>query len=425
LRIAERAAFPQRHDSCYRECVKEDSLKVGDVIEVTTERLAYGGDAIARHNGLAVFIPFAAPAERLRVRIVERKRNYARASIEEVIAPSASRRAAPCQHFGDCGGCQLQHLTYEAQLEAKAGFVRDALERVGKIDWPREIEVRHASEFGYRSRAQVKVEPCGQQKHPRRSVGFNRTGLHSVCDVSVCPVLTPELQAALESLRSFVGNSPQSDLSEVEMAAGDNGVAVEPRLPGLLPGPVEINARGSVYRFSPSTFFQVNALLLETLISEAVGESSGELAIDLYAGVGLFTVGLARRFEKVIGVESDPGAADFARKNISANNLANVRFYNARAEHWIREFAGRQKAKQSPPPELVLLDPPRAGAAESVIPIAELKPRRISYVSCDPPTLARDLRRLLDSGFELERVTAIDLFPQTYHVETVATLNRR
>jgi 23S rRNA (uracil1939-C5)-methyltransferase len=405
--------------------VKESSLKTGDVIEVTTERLAYGGDAIARHEGLAVFIPFAAAAERLRVRIVERKRNYARAVIEEVLAAAPSRRAAPCSHFGDCGGCQLQHLTYEAQLEAKAGFVRDALERVGKIEWPREINVLHAAEFGYRSRAQVKIEPDSPQKHGSRSIGFNRTGLHSVCDVSVCPVLAPDLQATLESLRAFISGSPQWDLTEIEMAAGDGGVAVEPRLAGLPAGPLERHAQGSVYRFSPSTFFQVNALLLESLISEAIGECSGALAIDLYAGVGLFTVGLARRFEKVIGVESDTRAADFARQNVLANGLMNVQFYNARAEHWLKEFIERQKTKKSPPPEMVLLDPPRAGAAEAVIQIAELKPQRVSYVSCDPPTLARDLRRLIDSGFELERVTAIDLFPQTYHVETVAMLNRQ
>jgi 23S rRNA (uracil1939-C5)-methyltransferase len=404
--------------------MQDNSLEVGSVIEVATERLAYGGDGIARHNGLAIFIPFAAPGERLRVHIIERRKNFARAVIEEILEPSQARRAAPCQHFGDCGGCQLQHLSYESQLEAKAGFVRDALKRVGKIEWPQEIEVLHAAEFGYRSRAQVRIEPFNPQNPESRLIGFNRTGSHSICDVSSCPVLVPELESQLQSLRSFINHSGRSkidDLTDVEIASGDEGIAFEPELAGLPGGNLERRVKESVYCFSPSTFFQVNALLLEALVDKAITEHTGSLAIDLYAGVGLFTLQLARRFGKVMGVESDRKAAYFARENISANNLMNVKFYNARVELWLKEYAARRKA---PSPDLVLLDPPRAGAAEAVAQIAELKPQRISYVSCDPTTLARDLRKLLDSGYELEGVTAIDLFPQTYHVETVALLKR-
>ncbi|HST21055.1 MAG TPA: class I SAM-dependent RNA methyltransferase [Blastocatellia bacterium] len=401
--------------------MQDISLEIGDVVEVATERLAYGGDVVARHNGLAIFIAFAAPGERLRVRIVERRKNFARAVIEEILEPSPARRAAPCQYFGDCGGCQLQHITYEAQLEAKAGFVRDALKRVGKIEWPQKIEVRHAAEFGYRSRAQIKIERFNPQNSSGRRVGFNRIGSHSICDVSSCPVLVPELEANLPTLRSFVTQSKQSernDFTDVEMVAGENAIAFEPSLAGLPGGDLERRVRGAVYSFSPSTFFQVNSMLLETLIDEALAEYSGAVAIDLYAGVGLFTIQLARRFGNVIGVEAGNQAARFARENISANNLMNVEFYNARVERWLDDFV-------APSPDLILLDPPRAGAAEAVARIAELKPLHISYVSCDPTTLARDLRKLLDSGFELERVTAIDLFPQTYHIETVALLKKQ
>src|SRR5262249_26886226 len=153
--------------------------------------------------------------------------------------------------------------------------------------------------------------------------------------------------------------------------------AIEPRAEGLEGSELEIRARGAIYRFSPSTFFQVNALLLEPLISEAVEGYSGGLAIDLYAGVGLFAIQLARQFDKVIGVESDAEAAIFARENILANNQVNVEFFKARVEDWVNQFAIRQQTKQSPPPELVLLDPPRAGAAEALTGIAELKPRNI------------------------------------------------
>lgn len=404
------------------EDMKEESLKVGDIIEVTAERLAYGGDAVARHNGLALFIPFAAPGERLSARIVERKSNYARATIERIISPSPLRRDAPCRHFGECGGCQLQHISYEAQLEAKAAFVREALARVGKIEWPQKIEVRHQSEFGYRARAQIKIEPLTSQANPALRIGFNRAGSRSICDITDCPVLTPELEASLKTLRTVANQSERFDLREVEMAAGDNGVAMHPRVAGMKNAELEITARGATYRLSPSIFFQINMLLLEALISEAVENYSGRLAIDLYAGAGLFTIQLARQFERVIGVESDGQSARFARENILANEQTNADVLNVRVEDWIKQFIAKQEKKRFPPPDLILLDPPRAGAANIVNDIAQLKPRYICYVSCDPATLARDLRKLIDSGFELERVTAIDLFPQTYHIETVARL---
>jgi 23S rRNA (uracil1939-C5)-methyltransferase len=410
--------------------VNNDSLKVGDVVELTTERLAYGGDAVARHNGLAVFIPLAAPGERLRVRVVERKKSFARAVIEEVLIASPERRVPACRYFGECGGCQLQHITYEAQLEAKAMFVRDALSRVGQIDWPHEIKVRHASEFGYRERTQVKLGKPTAGGDQERLIGFNRAGSHSICDVSDCLILVPELNSALQSVRSSLSGANArgaaksifDEIREVEMAMGEAGVSLEPAFAGFGSEVVQRTVRGAAYRFSPATFFQVNSLLLNELIEDAIGENTGGLAIDLYAGVGLFTIQLARQFEKVIGVESDGGAAHYALKNIRANGASNVKFYNSRVEEWLDSFLEKHNGADSP--NFMLLDPPRSGAAGAIIKIAALKPARISYVSCDPTTLARDLRRLIDSGYELQRVTAVDLFPQTYHIETVAWLSR-
>jgi 23S rRNA (uracil1939-C5)-methyltransferase len=400
--------------------VNDTSLSIGDTIDVTTERLAYGGDAIARHDGLAVFVRYAAPGERLRVRITERKKNFARGVIDRILEPSPSRREPLCQYFGDCGGCQLQHISYDAQLESKIGFVRDALERIGRIDWPHEIKIRHAAEFGYRSRAQVKVD--------RRAgrVGFNRAASNAVCDVTSCPILVPELDEALRSLWRALGHEPGEDQSlpnrlQIEMAAGESGVSFEPSLGGLPAGALQRTVQGAVYNFSASTFFQGNPSLLDELVEVAVGETSGDLAIDLYAGVGLFTIQLARRFSRVIGVEADTAAANFALENISTNHLTNIEFHNSKTESWLKSFV---EAK-APPPDLVLMDPPRSGAAEAITHIVGVKPSRITYVSCDPTTLARDLRTLLDSGYELTRITAIDLFPQTFHVETVAALARR
>lgn len=417
-----RCPFSQRTPSWYREVVT-DSLAVGDIIEVTTGQLAYGGDAVARHDGLAVFVQVAAPGERLRVRITEMKKHFARAVIEEVLIQSALRRDAGCRYFGECGGCQLQHITYPAQLEAKTGFVRDALQRVGGIDWPREIEIKHAAEFGYRARTQVKIERANQAQ---TRIGFARAGSRSVCDVESCAILLPQLDAALRALRESVVRNPDrlaavGFRAETNIAAGDSAVSFAPQVSGLPGGVLSRNVAGFAFRFSPATFFQVNALMLDTLVSQAVGTDSGSLAIDLFAGVGLFTLPLARRYAQVIGVESDRRSAAFARENIAASRLSNVEIRQAGAAAWLEKFV----ALHAQAPDLILLDPPRTGAAGAIPHLVAAKPARITYVSCDPATLARDLRKLLDSGYELRSVVALDLFPQTYHVETVASLARK
>jgi 23S rRNA (uracil1939-C5)-methyltransferase len=399
--------------------VKPGALSAGDIIEVTADRLAFGGEAVARHHGLAIFIPLAAPGERLRVRITQRKKTYARAAIQQILEPSPERREPPCPYFGECGGCQLQHLTYEAQLASKVVFVRDALERIGRIDWPHDIPIRHAAELGYRSRARIKIDPR------TRRVGYNRIGSNSVCDVASCKVLVPELDAALSSLRAAVAGARKDDrgfaeLRQVEIAAGASGVAFDPPVNGLVGGPLEVSASGAVYAFSPSTFFQANPLLLDVLIKQALGDALGDLAIDLYAGVGLFTIQLARRFSRVIGVEADSETAMHALNNIYANRAVNVEFHASQVESWLKRFNAKAEA-----PDFMVVDPPRTGAARSIPLIIELGPRRMSYVSCDPPTLARDLRLFIDGGYEISAITAIDLFPQTYHVETVVLLTRR
>jgi len=400
--------------------VNDTSLSIGDIIDVTTERLAYGGDSIARHEGLAIFIPYGAAGEKLRVRITERKKNFARATIDRILEPSPSRRIPRCEYFGECGGCQLQHITYDAQLEAKVGFVRDALQRIGGIDWTQKIEIRRGEEFGYRSRAQVKIDRQAGR------VGFNRASSNSVCDITSCPILVTELDEALRSLWTALGTVGENDQRlpnrlQLEMAAGDSRVSFEPALDGLPEGALQRTVNDAVYKFSPSTFFQGNARLLDELVTEAIGQTTGELAIDLYAGVGLFTVQLARGFSRVIGVEADQDAARFAGENISANRATNVEFHNNKTDVWLRNYVDSNGAA----PDLILLDPPRGGAAEAIPYITSLRPSRVTYVSCDPTTLARDLRKLGDSGYELSRVIAIDLFPQTYHVETVARLERR
>ena len=396
------------------------ALKEGDVVEVTAGSLAYGGDAVARYDGLALFIPLAAPGDRLRVRVSERKKNFARAEIEEIIEPSPQRRQPPCRYFGHCGGCQLQHISYESQLAAKVGFVRDALERIGRFDWPHEIQIHHSSELAYRSRAQLKID------HKSKRIGFSRRGSNTICDIESCPILAPELDSALNALRvaaRTVWESGQrlSEFPQIGIAAGDSTVSFEPSLADLPGGDLQQTVGQATYSFSPSSFFQSNRPMLEVLVDEALSDSTGGFAIDLFAGVGLFTIQLARCFTRVIGIEADRRTATYALENISANNLTNVEFVTTSVEQWLK----RPPEEMGDTPDLILLDPPRTGAAEAIGSIAALRPMRITYVSCDPTTLARDLRTLVESGYELLRVAAIDLFPQTYHVETVAHLRIR
>ena len=181
---------------------------------------------------------------------------------------------------------------------------------------------------------------------------------------------------------------------------------------------------GAIYDFSASAFFQANPFLIEALVEEAARSEGGRLAIDLYAGVGLFTVPLARIFGRVVGVESEARAANFARRNLAANGISNTEVFTGHVETALKDLI-RTCAGGAPRPDLVLLDPPRVGAAQAISRIVTLRPQRVTYVSCDPTTLARDLRGLVTAGYDLKRVTAFDMFPQTYHVETVAHLELR
>jgi 23S rRNA (uracil1939-C5)-methyltransferase len=419
---------------------------IGDRIEVKTERLAYGGEAVARHQGLAVFIQGAAPDETLRVRIIERKKSYARAVIEEIILPSSARREPPCKYFGECGGCQLQHINYETQLAAKVGFIRDALKRTGQIDWTDEIKIHSSKEFNYRLRAGIKIgqDFAGSEKtnqlnsnHRNLRIGFYQAHSHQVCDIEHCEILLPELNETLKTLRAkFFDNSEKIDnkINEIEIAAGQIPssefqtsekrfkVSTSPAIAGFPSNDVQREIAGATYRFSPMSFFQVNALLLDEFVKEAVGTEKGDFAIDLYAGVGLFTIQLARNFKTVVGVESNARTVAYARQNISTNQIENVTFACNDTNTWLKNFL-HQSATQTP--DLILLDPPRSGAADIIDSIAKLQPRRIHYVSCDPVTLARDLKTLANSHYEIERIVAFDMFPQTYHVESIAFLKRR
>ncbi len=390
------------------------ALPDGAEVEVTIERLLPGGLGLAHAGQQTILVALSAPGDRLRARIRNTRGTVAFASIIEVVAPSPARIEPPCPYFGRCGGCDFQQLTYEAQLAAKVEIIRDCLRRIARIEPLPEIPITSSpTVWRYRSRAQW-------QHDPRRSyLGYFERGSHNVCDVAECPVVLPALQETLADLRAELraGHLAHEE-SEFQAVAGDEGISLAP--PVAQHGTAELTREiaGERYRFNAECFFQINHELLAPLVHEALKEARGDTALDLYCGVGLFTLPLARRFQRVVGIEGNPAATRYARRNLSDAGLANATIETASVGQWLTRHAS-----EFAPPELILLDPPRSGAEpETIAAIITLRPRHISYVSCDPATLARDLRTLLAADYQLTSVAAFDLFPQTHHVETVAHL---
>ncbi|MCB9876204.1 MAG: class I SAM-dependent RNA methyltransferase [Planctomycetes bacterium] len=418
-------------------------VELGQHLELDVERLAFGGSAIARHHGQVVFVPFAAPGDRVRVEIVAIEKTFLRGSIVELLQKGPDRVEPRCKHFGDCGGCQFQHVGYEAQVAAKAEFVRDALVRTGRFDWPQPVVVHHAEPWGYRSRTQLKLtatsgqrldgrdgrlrkkerkllaEQAAEQAHREQrppQLGFHRAFSHSVVDLEQCPVLAPELEQGLPEVRRAIQGLPKKQWPyQIEGAVGVGAASWAPDLPGMRKDLVEHEVLGFRYLIEPESFFQQNRHLVQKLVEGALGDERGGLAFDLYAGVGLFTLPLSKRFERVVSVEDERRAATLGRVNVKSNGCDNV--------HYLRKTTEQFLDANTEQPDLVLMDPPRLGAKPALGRLLKLRPRRLVYVSCDPVTLARDLRTLVDGGYRLEQVEAFDMFPHTHHVEAVARLS--
>ncbi len=339
------------------------------------------------------------------------------ATVAEVLEPSPARVEPPCPYFGRCGGCDFQQLSYEAQLAAKAEIIRDCLRRVARVEPPDEITIEPSPEvWRYRSRVRWQHDPL------RRLLGYYERGSHRVCDVADCPVAAPPVNERLVHLRALLAEGSLPQASEFEAVAGDEGVALDPAVEPGDEGEQVRRIGGETYRFDAGCFFQINHALLEPLVAEGLrgveGSGADATALDLYSGVGLFTLPLARRFKRVFAVEGNPAAAAYGRRNLSDASLANARVETSAVGEWLARHA-----EELGHADFILLDPPRAGAdPETVRGIVQLRPRHISYVSCDPATLARDLRVLTESGYRIDSLRAFDMFPQTHHVETVVHL---
>jgi 23S rRNA (uracil1939-C5)-methyltransferase len=454
------------------------------------EKLIYGGDGLARlpadnrGRGKAVFVPFVLAGEKIEAALTEEKPGFARAHAEAVVDPSPHRVPAPCPHFGRCGGCHYQQSSYQHQLEIKTEILRENLRRIAKLELQCEIEVHASPPWNYRNRSRLQV-----RTRPDFAAGYFKFASHDLLPVEECPISSPLINRGIAALwQSGRGGKAVEGVQEVEFFAGSGadgnetgllleflcapearraavrawaeelcaalpeiaGVAAfrEPQKGVLEPlvtvGASELTYRTkhADYRVSAGSFFQTNRFLIDELIDIVTAGRSGELALDLYAGVGLFSTALAGSIRHIVSVEMSQTAA----KDLQYNLPVDGKVVNAATEQYLAELegkgrvgpaAGRSDVRQgtvgngavSPQvhqrPDLVVVDPPRGGLGDRVARLlASADAPRVTYVSCDPATLARDLVPLQAAGYRVEQAHLVDLFPQTYHLESVLHLVR-
>lgn len=417
--------------------------------EFSPHKLVYGGEALGHAEGRTVLVPHALPGERLEVETVRVAKGVVHARPLHILEAAPERVNPPCPYFGRCGGCHYQHLDIEHQVRWKLEIVRETLQRIGKIAWDREITVHQASPWNYRNQAQLKVAAA---ESGEVALGFFAAESHQLVPIDECLILSPRLNQVLGQLRRPELLNRFRGCREVELLANDRDDQVRITLHGnpqtgeaeplaedlmkevdgvvavafhdrrdtqVFGQPDFIYQVGEFrYQLSAGAFFQSSRYLLPELVNAVTESSPGDLALDLYAGVGLFTLPLARRFRQVVGVESHPAAARDLKANAASYGLEQVRAVGQRTADFLRRFAQRQ-------PDLVVLDPPRLGAEKSTLQyLVDLQPRRIHYVACHPPTWARDLSYLLSRNYRLEEVEMFDCFPHTYHIECLARLVR-
>ncbi len=389
--------------------------KIGELLEVSIEKIVPNGFGLAFAENLTVFVALAVKGDRLRVQINQLKGKTAFAEIVQIIEPSATRVEPKCEYFGRCGGCNFQQMDYETQLEAKVSIIRDCLSRLGKIDYKEEIPIIASPQsYNYRARAAWHIDTR------RKRIGYFQRNSHRIIDVESCPILTEKLQETLTDLRQEIEwESYWAEIVEIEAANSDEDVSIYSSEIVEPTQEISFHLNGTRYFYNANTFFQGNPFLIESLIETAIKGVKGVTALDLYCGVGLFTLPLAENFTNVIGVEGNDKAVDFARKNAENGRIEHALIFSENVNDWLSDnISDLQEI------DFVLLDPPRSGTEKETIEnLLKIKPKQISYVSCEPATLARDLR-ILSESYQIELITALDLFPQTHHVETVVRLKR-
>ncbi len=417
-----------------------------ETLRLSIEKLVYGGYGLARHRDKVYLVRFSAPKELVDAEVIEEKKDYAEAQVRKVVIPSNSRRSALCPYYGVCGGCQLQHIEYTTQVEEKENILVETLERIGKLKDVNLLDpITSGQEVGYRIRVQFKV------KNGR--LGFFRWDEHEVVDIEECPVAHRRINDLIKPLKECIRPikelqeihvlySPSKDeflvkfITPTQIERGLLESLKEELLPPEVVGVGDYSRLRTVlnrrfwigkeytfvdvgpwtYRVSADSFFQVNWTLWERFIEAVRQNVSFRKAIDLHCGVGFFTIPLSERGNFIEGSDSNPHAVSDAEYNAKINGRDNVVFVRSDAYRHLKSRGGEVL-------DLVVLDPPRSGLEKNEIELlTKNKPERIIYISCNPSTLARDLRQLVKSGYVLEGVRLVDMFPQTYHIESVSYL---
>ncbi len=426
--------------------------------QVTVERMIPGGKGIAFLEKKAVFLPLVVPGDRIRIKQAADRGSYLEVLDSELVQASPDRQQPPCPYFGRCGGCDFQQMNPRRQLDSKVEILTDALHHVGRIRGAESRIVLNPSPGTvYRNRLQLKV----LSRNGKVSWGFFERGSHRVVEIDRCRIATDALWTMLPHLQSFLEQSPMTlaCLTEVEIFQGDKQEALidlklkpgadklslfkEDLLAGrfdwgsrrvslylsrsqkrtlrvLGPGFVHKTVGEWKFRVSRGSFFQVNDFMLEILIQRATQGPGGSRALDLFCGVGFFTLPLATKFDLVWAVDQNAAAILDIESNARANRCRNCRIYHRDLDTFLRD-----RRRDLDQVDLVLLDPPRSGIPKATVGrVADLKAPRVVYVSCDPSTLARDLAIFLGRGYAVESLEIVDLFPQSHHLETIARLKR-
>jgi len=402
--------------------------------DILLEKLTYGGEAMGRlPDGRAVFVPFGLPGEHVRVELTEDKKNFARGKLLEILQASPERIDPKCKHFGKCGGCHYQNLSYEKQLQAKTEILRDQLQRIGKIENPPIAHIIASPlEWNYRNHVQFHLTAEGK-------VGFINVKGNSTLPIEECHLpetgintFWPELQFESNkdvervALRTGIHEelvvmleSESLEPPEIEIEADVSVVHVFDEHAVVIAGQDHLifNILGKDFRVSAASFFQVNTKMAEKMVEHLLARLPATTAttlLDVYCGVGLFSKFFAGKCQQVIGIElSESACEDFA---FNLDEFDNVELYEGAAEEILPGLAGRMDSST-----FMIVDPPRVGIEKYVLDaIISIKPQIIAYVSCDPSTLARDAARLINGGYRLSEVTPFDLFPQTYHIESIS-----
>jgi 23S rRNA (uracil1939-C5)-methyltransferase len=409
-------------------------------MQVQIEKLTFGGAGIGRVGGKAIFIRGGIPGEVLEVKITKEKGRYAEAGIEEILRPSSERTLPPCPVFGRCGGCQWQHIAYPSQLRYKEVILKETLERIGGLKGV-EIEpiVPSPKEYGYRNR--VTLSTWGQKG--KRYVGYHEGKSRGRVAIEGCPISSRPIDRAIFRLAKSLIGAPRYPLKRIHIAS-DEGTAYVDLVPVWKNGSkwlssirnhlgeeilisggkeeFEFNLLGLRFRSAPSVFIQANKEVNELLV-QTVGEWANlrghERVLDLYCGIGNFSLHVAKNARDVVGVDVNARSVSLANKSAEANSITNAVFDASPSELFIEEAVGRGNKF-----DLIILDPPREGAKGILKGISKLSPERIIYVSCNPPTLARDLKVLTELGYRTLKIRPFDMFPQTYHIESVALVSR-